>query len=403
MTSDHKRQLKAYLVNCGLFHPKETLCVKNLYEELDDIDGYVNLIFQVQGADKSVIIKQVLPYLRIWKESGVDKPVNMARMGTEVRMLIYMNAIYPDIAPEIFHVDESQGIIVMEDLSAFDMLRSRMTKGITTSQVGAKVGVFLATLFFTTSRFHLGEADFEAMKAFFKNDEDKFLHHLIFDDSPASSTASPLFPEVEEKRAALIDSPAVKENLEALRLKYLNANDSLIHHDVHTSNIMVKAGRVKIFDTEFSGYGHAPIDLGRLMGSYFLNYMTWVVRAHRDRPLAAKMMADDRLQLNEMVLAFERTLRALLQKVDGCANPEALVAPFMAEFLSDALCYAAIGQLIRVPRDAAMSQEVKALDEEEHRRLQGISLDFARAILEAPSRFKDLNQVGALFEIIDRL
>lgn len=403
MTSDHKQKLTAYLVSCGLFAEDERLIVRNLYEELDDIDGYVNLIFQVQSADKSVIIKQVLPYLRIWKESGVHHPVNMERMGAEVRMLIYMNTIYPDIAPEIYHVDEAQGMIVMEDLSAFDMLRSRMTKGVTTPQIGAKVGSFLATLFFTTSRFHLGEADFQTLKTFFRNDEDKFLHHLIFDDSAASSTKSPLFPEMEEKRQRMINSAAIKNNLEALREKYLHANDSLIHHDVHTSNIMVKDDRVKIFDTEFSGFGHAPIDMGRLMGSYFLNYMTWVTRAHRDGALAEKMKADNRRQVQDMALAFKKTLTALMQKLDGCPDPDCMVDPFMDEFFPDALCYAAIGQLIRVSLDAAMSQEVKALTEDEHRQLQGISLDFTRVILEEPARFKDLTKVDALFDIIDRL
>ena len=61
--------IKTYLIQKKIFPENALLNVIDLHEEIQNIEGYVNLIFAVRDLNTncSVVVKQLLPYIRAFK------------------------------------------------------------------------------------------------------------------------------------------------------------------------------------------------------------------------------------------------------------------------------------------------------------------------------------------------
>ena len=71
-------------------------------------DGNLNLVFIVEGAAGSVIVKQALPYVRLVGESW---PLPLKRAYFEYHALTRQAARDPGRVPAIHHYDEDQALI----------------------------------------------------------------------------------------------------------------------------------------------------------------------------------------------------------------------------------------------------------------------------------------------------
>lgn len=189
--------IKAHLIQKKIFPENALLNVIDLHEEIQNIEGYVNLIFAVRDLNTncSVVVKQLLPYIRAFKEAdGGDHPVLMERLRTEIAVLTFMGTLYEDIAPDIYLFDEAAGVIVMEDLMDLELLRFELTAGVTYPDVGKKMGIFLALLFFHTSDLLMTGRKLEGVKHFFYNDESKRLYDLLFVNNVLLCAENPWSP-----------------------------------------------------------------------------------------------------------------------------------------------------------------------------------------------------------------
>ena len=89
-------------------------------------DGNLNQVFIVQsgnadgGGNGSVVLKQALPYLRV---AGESWPLTRERMRFETQALIKHNELAPGLAPQVYHFDQEMSLVVMEDLSALEVMR----------------------------------------------------------------------------------------------------------------------------------------------------------------------------------------------------------------------------------------------------------------------------------------
>lgn len=395
MTGDQRRTIESYLVSSGIFDANDNLKTTNLYEELDEIDGYVNLIFRVQGRDRSVIIKQVLPYMRVLKEAGIEHSINMDRMHTEIAMLIFISSLYPDFAPEIYLFDEPKALIVMEDLSDFDLLRSLLNCGKSLPMIGAKLGTFLAALFYFTSRLHLNTDDFNRLKNYFANDESKYMESLLFKEHVLINTERPLVPELADYHSALAADERLHHKILMLLDEYMSGYDCLLHNDFHTSNIMVKKDRIKVFDTEFSSFGHAPVDLGRITGSFMLNYLSWKYRMDQNSATRIAMQRENLVIIRELYTAFEKALAEFMAQDHHITHGKDAARLFMQDFIPKTLMYAGLGQSIRVTCDAAMSLEVKAIPEEYLGDMQKASLELTKHLVLHSEEYQHIDQLLA--------
>lgn len=397
----NKKTLPNYLIEKGIFPEGAILNVIDLHEETENIEGYVNLIFAVKdlNANCSVVVKQLLPYIRAFRDAdGEDHPVLMERLRTEIAVLTFMGTLNNDIAPDIYLFDETAGVIVMEDLMALELLRFELTAGITYPEVGKKLGVFLAMLYFHTSDLQMTGRRLDGVKHFFYNEESKRLYDILFVSNLLLDPEKPLEPGAEETRKRILQNHKLRTTIGHLGYKYLNNDDCLIHNDFHSSNIMVGPQKVKIIDTEFSGYGAKAVDLGRLTGSMLINYLSWLGRSDIDEAKGKAMQEYDLNFIADLYNSFEETLQKLWNenRAQSYRLKTLNYKDAYNEILVDALQYAAISLITRVSSDMAKTCDIKRIkDSKALGFVQKRSLEIAEYTLLMPDTFKNIQDFNA--------
>ncbi|MEG0377098.1 MAG: phosphotransferase, partial [Eubacterium sp.] len=351
-----KETVKTYLIEKEIFSKDAHLSVVDLHAELENIEGYVNLIYQISDTktNHSVIVKQLLPYIRAFREAtGEDHPILMERLRTEIAVLTFMGTLCEDIAPDIYLFDEGAGVIVMEDLSDLELLRFELTAGITYEDVAIKLGTFLALLFFHTSDLLMTDRKLTGVKHFFYNDESKRLYDILFVSNVLLDGEKPLEAPAIETQQRILKNEKLQKLIHQLGYKYLNNNECLIHNDLHSSNIMVGPGKVKIIDTEFSGYGPKAIDIGRLTGSMIINYVSLLGRTDLDAEKRRTLQAYDLDFISDLYHSFNLTLEKLWKEnLEQSYRLKMLNCKDVCDgIFQDALQYSVISLITRISSD----------------------------------------------------
>src|ERR1700744_2513310 len=93
--------------------------------ELDIVevgDGNLNFVYFVSNAktpEKSVVVKQAPPFLRL---VGPSWPLTRQRMEHEVAALRRFGALCPQHVPQVYHADSELFLMVMQRLSSHRIL-----------------------------------------------------------------------------------------------------------------------------------------------------------------------------------------------------------------------------------------------------------------------------------------
>lgn len=276
-------RIESFVKEKEIFAPDAVLTIEDMRRIKESVEGYVNLIYRIREKDgRSVVLKQVMniPYFRqLAEENGEDlgETVTMAteRLRSEISVLIFWNTLFPGITPEIFLFEEERDIIIMEDLSDLGLLRYELCKMKRFPHVGERLGQFFARNLFFSSSLSLSDYKKSQMERTFYNPEYATLHDFIFNRCNIASLDHDIPEETLPLRRRLIADQKIQREIRRLGDKFMQDRECLIHTDLHSSNIMVDETKLCIIDTEFAGYGPLCQDIGRLLGSYLLNFFSW--------------------------------------------------------------------------------------------------------------------------------
>lgn len=258
-----------------VFAGGEDLSAKALTGFSMSVDGAANHVIRVASktGQGSVIVKQVLPFIRAAKENGQDLPVNIERLHTEVQYMRAADQLCPHISPEIYSWDQEQGILVMEDLGRMKILRYELMQGKVFPGFPDRMGLFLGRIAFFTSEQYLTGWEKETFeRAFDRAKSQRLWGKFIFDDPVLANQENAINPLVRGWVDQLHADEAVRREVRMLKSNFNQSRQCLIHTDLHTSNIFVSDEELKIFDSEFARFGPIGFDLGRLLGSLALNF-----------------------------------------------------------------------------------------------------------------------------------
>jgi 5-methylthioribose kinase len=226
-------------------------------------------VFRVKGEQRSLIIKQGLPYARV---VGAAMPLPVDRVGVEVRLLREYARLLPGSVPEVYSLDEEKWIVVMEDMSDFTVGRIALIKGTESPRFAEDVGNFIAKTVFYTSDFYLDPTLKKELISALPNpgmrqltEDLVFVHPFAFDDSN--------YFEPELRNDVLFLSRDSKLRLEVAKLKhrFMTKADALIHSDLHTGSIFLNEEKTVVFDPEFGFVGPFGFDLGQFIANLYLN------------------------------------------------------------------------------------------------------------------------------------
>ncbi|CCQ95484.1 Methylthioribose kinase [[Clostridium] ultunense Esp] len=235
-------------------------------------DGNLNLVFRIQeeATDRSIIIKQALPYARVVGDSW---PLTLDRARIESEALHMEEALCPGSVPKVYHYDPHLALTVMEDLSSHIVLRKGLILRRRYPKLAQHIGTFLARTLFYTSDIALNSRRKKEQVAQFINPEMcRITEDLVFTDPFYNAETNRFNPLILEEVRKIWSDGRLKLEVAALKEGFLTRTQALIHGDLHTGSIMVTEQDTRVIDPEFAYYGPMGFDIGAVLANLFLNF-----------------------------------------------------------------------------------------------------------------------------------
>ncbi|HTO71003.1 MAG TPA: phosphotransferase [Myxococcota bacterium] len=268
-------------------------------------DGNINWVRRAIGADGTRrIVKQARPALEKFPEYRVDT----ARIVFEARYMAVLRREVPGqarILPKVFFFDELDRALVLEDVSPAERLDELLDAGRASADTLFALGEFLGAVHRATA------AQAPLLVREFANDEMRKLHGEHVFSLPFAPNDFPIEPRLRALADAALATPGVRTRIAALRGRYYESRESLVHGDVQAGNVLVQNDRPRLLDAEIAHVGDPAFDLGQALAH---------VHVHRVR---ARDEADCARWERALVDGYAPT-RELLARARGYAGVEIL-------------------------------------------------------------------------------
>jgi 5-methylthioribose kinase len=311
-------------------------------------DGNLNLVFILSGPEGlGIVLKQALPYVRL---VGPDWPMTPDRAAKEAEALRSHGALTPSLVPTLYDYDQARYVLAMEDLSDHQVWRHALNRGERHEGVATDVGVYVASLAFGTSVFGMHPHAQKAALATAINPElCEITEDLVLTEPTRPAERNSVLPANQRDARELIEDDATVREMGWLKWQFMTHAEALIHGDLHTGSIMVRAAHggvprsTKVFDSEFAFYGPVGFDLG-------LAYANYVIAAARAFALGEDGRAAWALSLlDETWRAFDVTFRGLWPaRLDPRVFTDATLEDFVAKVAIDGIGYGAAEAMRRI-------------------------------------------------------
>lgn len=358
-----------YVIESGLFSRGSSLNCREVG------DGNLNLVFIIKdnAAEKSVVLKQALPYVRVVGESW---PLSISRTRIEANALEVQNQLVPGLVPKLYHRNDDMALIVMEDLSHLSLMRYGMIQMKKFPKFSDHISTFLANMLFYTSDLYMdSETKKQLVQKFINPELCKITEDLIFTDPYYDAERNNINPAL---RPYLEEIFWKKKDLwlevSKLKYKFLTEAQSLLHGDLHTGSIFADSEETRAFDTEFAFVGPAAFDVGKIIGNLLINYISWSGKA-----ITPSDIQDYRTYLlhtvNELYQKFEQKFRGNWERdiQDISAKVTGYQEFYMRNIFVDAVGYAG-AVMIRRMHGLAHNIDVDGIEDPEKRKSVQISI-----------------------------
>ena len=374
------------------------LTCKRLAGDSRSVDGHVNEITRVATSDgRSLILKQLMPHVQL-ASHGEFYELPLTRMAVEVHALRFWERLCPGTTPQIYHWDNAQKLLVMEDLGRLCLLSESILERRRFPEVGKQLGEFLGKTSFYTSEFFLSLEEKQQMQNTFADGKTKpFWNHLFFQSAMLTPPLEAVNPLVRGELAELCALSPVRREVERLQERYAWQRQCLIHSDLHTSNVFADERGIKVFDAEYATYGPVAFDLGRLLSSLILSYAALYVKD--EVPEAEKKEYQEYLLdlIEEIYQEFDDSFQTAWEGHFGESNP--FQSPYnrfyRQERLADTLGFIACASVGRLC-DAGLPFDFKELtDPQVQAAGQRLVLRLANELLLYGKKMKEIKELTA--------
>lgn len=325
-------------------------------------DGNLNLVFIVRdSAGQSVVLKQALPYMRL---VGPAWPLTPLRAATEANALRTHAALTPDLVPQTYFFCDRQFVIGMENLSGFRVWRGALIDGLKHEGVASQIGRYVAEVAFGTSVLAVDAEKHKALVAASVNPElCTITEDLVFSEPHVDNGRNSVLPANEADAAEHAHDSAMIDAMGEAKWIFMNRAEALIHGDLHTGSIMVRAhsgdegpAEAKAFDPEFAFYGPIAFDLGALWANFTLSAARWTA-------LGDDAMAQWSMNLvDETWQSFEKTFRLRFpERIDARVWTDSLMENLLQQWRYETWLFAAAKMSRRIV-GLAKAGDIEKLD-----------------------------------------
>lgn len=219
-------------------------------------DGNINWVRRVRTGDgRSFVVKQARPALERFPEYQVDT----VRMVFEARYFEVVRTRVPQqagVLPKIYFFDESERVLVMEDLGDAPRLDALLAEGRAEPATLELLGAFLGEVHRAT------RAKTESRALQFANDEMRALHGEHIFTLPYGRNDFPIEPRLRVLADDVLARQGLRARIAELRALYYRKGEVLVHGDVQAGNVIVQGERPRLYDAEIAHIGDPAFDLG---------------------------------------------------------------------------------------------------------------------------------------------
>lgn len=231
-------------------------------------DGNLNLVFRVRAGNRSVIVKQALPYLRV---AGEGWPLTLDRGRIEAEAMAVHASLAPGCGPRVLHVDPQLAAVVLEDLHAHVVWRTALVAGTHVAGVAQGLGAYCAKVLLGTSRVLMPADRRAALVPRFENPElSAITEDLVFTAPYVDDPTNSVDEQARDLAADLRADAALRAAGAQLRWEFRTRTESLLHGDLHAGSVMVRPGDPRVIDAEFATFGPMAYDTGNVVGNLAL-------------------------------------------------------------------------------------------------------------------------------------
>lgn len=354
-------------------------------------DGNLNLVFHLQTADASFIVKQALPYARCVGESW---PLSLERARIEAEVLKAHGKVAPQWVVKVLDFDLEQYAMVEEDLSHLELLRKRLINAEKVDNMGQNLADYLADSLYAYSDFELDPKQKKALVSQFINpDLCLITEDLFFTDPYREHERNDIFPASRQSAEALWQDDELLARVAELKAHFLSCPQSLLHGDVHSGSVFSGPGELKVIDAEFGFFGPIGFDVGSVIGNLLL---AWCRHHTLGNEAYAAWLVEQCLVFWQR---FESRFSALLKGSKDLALGSARYQRrFVAKVLQDTLGYAGT-ELIRRTLGLAHVADITSLDDELRAKAEQQALSLGKALVLASD---EATGIGLLSELLKK-
>lgn len=352
-------------------------------------DGNLNLVFHIRDevSQKSVIVKQALPYARVVGESW---PLTLDRARIESEALRIQGKLVPDLVPQVYHFDQVLALTVMEDLSDHVIMRKGLISGERYPLFAKHIGRFLAETLFYTSDLGIHPYEKKALVSKFINPElCKITEDLVFTDPYENNDTNNYNPLIQREVEAIWANGTLKREIAKLKFGFLTRAEALLHGDLHTGSIFVTPTSTKVIDPEFAYYGPIGFDIGNVIANLLLDYA-----GQQGLQQSESSLQSHRQYLLETVenvwqeFAYNFVQLWHKQAKERSARVEDFWQEYLAQVLQDTVGYAGCEVLRRVIGLAGVA-DLNSIEEPEVRAdAERLALEIGKALILGRSSVK---------------
>ncbi len=236
-------------------------------------DGNINYVYRIfdKNTKRSLILKQADVQTRV----RPDGYLNPDRSIREAEVLKLYNKSAPDFSPKIIYADPVMAAIIMEDIGSYSNLRMELMAGKIFYGIEELIARFIVDTSLPSTDLVLAyQKKFQAAAKFYNPDLCNITEDLVF-THPYKDVRQRniLLPEnADWLKKKFYEDSNLTARVAALKEKFNNYTQGLIHGDLHSGSIFVKneneETKIKIIDPEFAFYGPIAYDLGNVLAHF---------------------------------------------------------------------------------------------------------------------------------------
>lgn len=237
-------------------------------------DGNVNYIYRVTDkSGKSLIVKFADSFIR-----GSDtRELSTKRNEIEYEILLRQDGLSNGAVPKVYHYSKDMSCIIMEDMHDYKVLREAMMNGETFDHFAKDIATFLYNTLFKTTDLVMDVAEKKEVAGRLVNiDMCEISERLVFTEPYMNNQGLNKYhaDNTDFVLEHLYNNDALKTEVAILKNRFMNNTQSMIHGDLHAGSIFINDKDLQVFDPEFSFYGPMGYDIGNVVGSFIISYVT---------------------------------------------------------------------------------------------------------------------------------